>query len=63
MQQVIIEIDETGKAELSVQGCAGPGCQKLSEGISKALGSTVSDVKTPEFHRSATQGQQAKAGQ
>ena len=61
MQKIILEIDETGATELKVVGHAGPGCQKLSEGISQALGSTVSDRKTSEFHANAKQGQQAKA--
>lgn len=63
VQQLTIDIDADGGTQIKVSGCPGPSCQKLTEAIEKAVGQTVKDVKTGEFHqtaqRSQTQGMQA----
>ncbi len=63
MSKIIVEIDEAGETTVKVEGHAGPGCQKLSEAIEKALGSVTGDVKTREFTQAAKQTNQAKANQ
>ena len=62
MVEVLIDIDTTGKTTLKVQGCAGPSCAALTADIEKALGTVTGDQKTAEYHQSAKQAQQAKAG-
>lgn len=39
-----------GPAEIAVSGIKGSGCQKASQFLSEALGTSVKDVKTNEFH-------------
>jgi hypothetical protein len=46
----------------AVKGFAGKGCHALTAAIESALGTVTGDVKTPEYHQQAKQGQQAKAG-
>ena len=62
MQRIIIDIADGGATQIKVEGCAGPGCQKLTEAIEQALGTVTSDQKTPEYHMAAKQSQQAQAG-
>jgi len=62
MTNILIDIDLGGATEIKVQGCPGPSCKQLTEAIEKALGTVTSDVKTPEYHHAAKQGQQAQAG-
>jgi hypothetical protein len=62
MAKLTINIADGGATEIKVEGHAGPGCKQLTEAIEKALGSTTSSTKTPEFHMAGKQGQQAQAG-
>lgn len=62
MSQITINIADGGATEIKVTGHAGPGCKNLTKDIEDALGTVTSDTKTAEFHQSAKQGEQAKAG-
>jgi len=53
-ERIIINIAEDGATEIKVEGCAGPACQKLTAGLERALGKTVKEEKTREFHQHAT---------
>lgn len=51
MKQVTVLIDKTGKAVISVDGVAGPGCTNIVEDLTKALQAKVlDDQKTAEFY-------------
>ena len=60
-QRIIINIAAGGETEIKVEGCAGPGCQQLTEAVEKALGTVKSDQKTAEYHRKTVQAQKAEA--
>ena len=62
MSKIIITIEDGGATEIKVEGCAGPSCANLTAAIEKALGSTVADVKTPDYHRAAGQENKATTG-
>ncbi len=57
---VEITIGPDGSVKVGAKNVAGPGCKQLTAEIEKALGTTTADVKTADFHRTATQGQSAK---
>ncbi len=56
MEEIIIEVDQTGATKLTVKGCAGPSCQSLTADIEKALGSVSKDTLTEDYHAKATVG-------
>lgn len=60
--EITVTIDLGGATEIAVKGHAGPGCKNLTAAIEKALGKVTSDRRTPEYHQTASQKQQAKAG-
>ncbi len=49
-EKLIITVAPTGDTKIKVEGHAGPGCADLTAAIEKALGETVKDERTPEFH-------------
>ena len=55
-EEIIVEIDQTGAAKLTVNGCAGPSCKDLTRAIEKALGSVSKDTLKEEFHAKAEVG-------
>lgn len=61
-QQIIITVQPGGATEVKAEGYKGSGCKAFTEAFEKALGKTVSDVKTPEFTQAAVQQAQAKMG-
>jgi hypothetical protein len=59
MPQIEVTVTATGDTTVKAQGVKGAGCKKLTEGIERAIGATVSDTPTPELHQTATTGQAA----
>lgn len=58
-QAITVNVTESGKVSVSVSGCAGPGCHKLTAELERLLGRTSADRRTPEYHeqqRRAAQG-------
>lgn len=60
MAEVTITISPEGNSRIAVSGVAGPGCQKLTEALERAIGTTTEDVKTSDTNR--TIGQAAEQG-
>lgn len=60
MAKIVITVprDPNKGTKIEVGGHAGPGCQKLTEGIEKALGKTVKDELTDEFLQAPQQQDQ-----
>lgn len=60
LQKITVNVTATGEITVSVSGCAGPGCQKLTADLERALGRVSADRRTPEYHeqqqRTAQQG-------
>jgi len=63
MQKIIVDIDHAGEVKIKVEGCSGPGCQRLTQAIEASLGKTTADVKTGEFYQQQKQTAQAGSGQ
>lgn len=58
-QKITVNVSDAGKVSVSVSGCAGPGCHKLTAELERLLGRTSADRRTPEYHaqqRTARQG-------
>ena len=51
MEQIIVTIDTAAEVQVEVKGHSGPGCQKLTQDLEKALGETTKDSKTHEYHQ------------
>lgn len=49
--EVVINISNTGKTTVEVQGVAGASCKDLTKDLEQALGKVISDTKTPDFYR------------
>ena len=62
MTEIVIEIADGGGSTIRVNGCQGPSCATLTKAFEEALGTTVSDVKLPEYHQTSKQGQSVQAG-
>lgn len=62
MQTVIVDISPEGEVAVAAEGVKGSGCQALTRAIEAALGTTVGDVKKPEFFQQAPAAQSAQAG-
>lgn len=58
MPQITVEIDAQGNTSVAASGVSGSSCKELTRQIEQAIGSTVDDVKKPEFHRPAGQANQ-----
>ncbi len=51
MPEIEIEINvETGEMETTINGIAGPSCEKTAEAIKKVFGKPARDEKTPDYH-------------
>lgn len=56
-EQILVTVDPQGNSQVEARGVPGPGCQHLTAAIERALGRTVVNRTTPEFHQQAAQGQ------
>lgn len=53
MPEIEIEINvETGEMETTINGIAGPSCEKTAEAIKKIFGKPIRDEKTRDYHAS-----------
>lgn len=51
MPEIEIEINvETGEMETTINGIAGPSCEKTAEAIKKIFGKPIRDEKTRDYH-------------
>lgn len=55
--QIVVTIDPQGDTRVAVEGVTGPSCKNVTKQIERALGKTVSDNPTSEFHKASKQGQ------
>jgi Protein of unknown function (DUF2997) len=55
-----VTVSPTGEATVQTRGYAGPACRQASKFIEQALGVTVQDRNTAEFHAEAQARQQAQ---
>lgn len=64
-EQVIVEISPTGEVSVKTQGFTGATCKQATKALEAALGNTLKDDHTREFHQGAacTLPQQQQAGQ
>ena len=49
--EVLVSISVEGEIKVEVKGLPGPGCKDLTRQLEAALGDTVGDKKTREFHQ------------
>jgi Tfp pilus assembly protein PilZ len=52
---ITVSRDPAKPTTIKVEGHNGPGCQKLTEAVEAALGTTVSDTQTEEFDNVVTE--------
>ena len=52
IKEVIVTISPEGETKVEVKGHAGPGCSEVTRRLEAALGETVADIKTREYHQS-----------
>lgn len=51
MPEIVIEINtDTGDMETTINGIAGPLCEKTAEAIKKAFGKPIKDEKTRDYY-------------
>ena len=50
MERIDVEIATDGKVTVSVKGVKGKSCTDVTKSLEAALGQTVSDEKTREYH-------------
>lgn len=51
MPEIEIEINaETGEMETTINGVAGPSCEKTAEAIKQVFGKPTRDEKTRDYH-------------
>ncbi len=51
MPEIEIEINsETGEMETTINGIAGPSCEKTAEAIKNVFGKPITDEKTREYN-------------
>ncbi len=53
--KVTVRISPNGDTKVAVEGVAGPGCQSLTAGLEKALGTTTENQQTSEFFEDPAQ--------
>ena len=60
-QQIIITVDDQAAVTVEANGFKGSGCKAFTQAVEAAIGATMGDKTTPEFHQSNQQGQKASA--
>ena len=55
---ITIPLDPEKPTTIDVEGHSGPGCQKLTEAIQAALGTTTDTILKAEFHQQEQQEDQ-----
>ena len=61
-QTITVTVSADGEVSVGVTGCPGPGCQKLTAELERALGRVSVDQRTFEHNLQAPQQQQQAAG-
>lgn len=61
-RQIVVSISPEGEVEVRVEGQPGPSCQDLTRKLEDALGTTVVDRRTPEFHQPHQQDLRQRTG-
>jgi hypothetical protein len=62
-QTIEITVDPKGEVTVQTKGFTGAGCKTASQSIEKALGTTISEQLTPEYHQTQSETQPLKQGQ
>lgn len=60
MKQIEVEIAIDGAVVVKTTGYKGKSCQDATKQLEQALGVVTSDVKTAEYHQTASNQQQSK---
>lgn len=60
MKTITVSVDTDGTLSVDVTGYKGPGCEKMTADLEKALGVPGKRTRKPEFHQ--TQNQQQTQG-
>lgn len=55
MEEIIINFDEQGNPDISVQGVKGKVCTDITKFLETALGNKQSDIKTREYYEHVDQ--------
>lgn len=50
-ERIIIDVAPDATVTVTVEGCKGSGCHKLTADIERAIGKTTEDRRTPEYHQ------------
>lgn len=53
--EIIVTIGPDGQVSVEAKGLKGTGCVEATRALQEALGQTVSDAKTAEYHQHAQQ--------
>ena len=51
MNTITVTVTADADVSVSVSGCPGPGCQKLTADLERALGRISADERTAEYHQ------------
>lgn len=61
-RQIVVTISPEGEVEVRVEGQPGPSCQDLTRKLEEALGTTVADRRTVDYHQADHQDHRQQTG-